>query len=366
MKVNKELFTLKARSNSILARYLSLLDVGAFLRWWGAGLLACLPTSWQRLLIKTPISLVLEVVDDDMLVSQEQGEVSEDLGRYEVQDGGARIQALAAKVQQVVLRLPASKALTKIITLPLAAEANLRQVVGFEIDRLTPFAPGQIVYDAHVVERQAAARRLMVRFFAAQRTLVDGQLKQLGALGLFPDSVHVAGAESTVNLLPPERRPRKSRVARHVQWALLSIALLLLVAVALLPLWQQRKLVLELMPQVSAAQRQAEEVLALRETLEDSIASSHFLLQKRREKLFAIDIVNELTRILPDNTWVEQLEIQGEALQVRGQSASASALIGLVEESDLFSQVTFRSPVTADRRTGRDRFYLTARIDKES
>ena len=357
---------MKARSNSILARYLSLLDVSAFLRWWGAGLLACLPTSWRRLLIKTPISLVLEVLDNDMLVSQEQGEISEDLGRYEVQDGGAQIQALAAKVQQIVLRLPASKALTKIITLPLAAEANLRQVVGFEIDRLTPFAPGQIVYDAHVVERQPAARRLMVRFFAAQRTLVDGQLKQLGALGLFPDSVHVAGAESNVNLLPPERRPRKSRVAQHLQWALLSIALLLLVAAALLPLWQQRNLVLELMPQVSAAQRQAEEVLALRETLEDSIASSHFLLQKRREKLFAIDIVNELTRILPDNTWVEQLEIQGDALQVRGQSASASTLIGLVEASDLFSQVTFRSPVTADRRTGRDRFYLTARINKES
>ncbi len=352
------------RSNSVILRTLSQLDFGALLRWWGAGLLACLPTSVQRLLVKPPSSLVLEVFDEEILAAQEQGDVRRDLGRYQFQDSG--LQALASRVKQIVLRLPANKVLSKVISLPLAAEANLRQVVGFEIDRLTPFSPTQIYYDVYVVERQSAARRLQVKLFAAPRSLVDGQLKQLGEMGFFADSVHVEKADSEVNLLPPERRPRKNRVALRTQWALTGLMVLLLAAVALLPLWQQRSLVLDLMPQVDVAQAKAEEVLSLRETLDVSIKTSHFLLQKRRDSVFAIDILNELTRILPDDTWVEQLEIKGDEIQVRGQSLQATRLIELVETSDLFYQAVFRSPVTVDRRTNRERFFLSARVGKES
>ncbi len=352
------------RSNSVILRTLSQLDLGAFLRWWGTGLLACLPASVQRLLVKPPSSLVLEVFDEEILAAQEQGGVRQDLGRYQLQEGG--LQALASKVKQIVLRLPANKVLSKVIALPLAAEVNLRQVVGFEIDRLTPFSPTQIYYDVDVVERQPAARRLQVRLFAAPRSLVDGQLKRLAEMGLFVNGVHVEGADTRVNLLPSERRPGKNRVAQSLQWTLASLALLLLVAVAFLPLWQQRSLVLDLMPQVNVAQAKAEEVLALREALDVSIKSSHFLLQKRRDSVFAINILNELTRILPDDTWVEQLEIKEDEVQVRGQSLQATRLIELVEASDLFYQAVFRSPVTVDRRTNRERFFLSARVGKES
>jgi general secretion pathway protein L len=61
---------------------------------------------------------------------------------------------------------------------------------------------------------------------------------------------------------------------------------------------------------------------------------------------------------------VEQLEVKDGAVQIRGQSLEASALIGLVEESKLFHSVMFLSPVTADRRTGRDRFFLSAQLSE--
>jgi general secretion pathway protein L len=265
-----------------------------------------------------------------------------------------------------VLRLPADKVLSKKISLPIAAEANLRQVVGFEIDRLTPFSPGQVYYDVRIMERQPAARRIQVEFIVVPCSIVDPLLKRFFEIGLPPDRVDVAGINYAFNLLPEEKLPPKNRATQRIQLALIALALALVMAASALPLWQQRHLVVTLLPKVGAAQVKAEQVFALREELEGSIESSRFLLQKKQEAPLVIQILNELTVVLPDNTWIERLEIKDNTLQIRGQSLEASALIGLVEASEFFHGVTFLSPVTADRRTGRDRFFLSAQISRES
>lgn len=62
---------------------------------------------------------------------------------------------------------------------------------------------------------------------------------------------------------------------------------------------------------------------------------------------------------------MEQLEIKTNEIRVRGQSGEASALIERLEASKWFREVTFLSPVTNDRRTGKDRFYLVAKTGRE-
>ncbi len=54
-------------------------------------------------------------------------------------------------VSEVVLCLPKDKALTRALTLPLAAEENLREVLAFEMNRQTPFRADQVYYDYMVV-----------------------------------------------------------------------------------------------------------------------------------------------------------------------------------------------------------------------
>jgi general secretion pathway protein L len=288
-----------------------------------------------------------------------------ELGRCSLQvpDAENLLQNLPkSKREQVVLLLPTDKVLSKIIPLPLAAEGNCRQVVGFEIDRLTPFSLEQVYYDAAIVERQPAARRVRVRLAVVARSLVDPLLERLSGIGVSPDIVSISDADVNVNLLPLEKRPRKNRTADHVRWALLLLALVLVTAAALLPLWQQRALVVTLMPKVQSAQVKAEKIFQLREQLDSSLGSSRFLIQKKRETLPVVDILNELTSIIPDNTWVEQFDVTDRTVQIRGQSLAASSLIGLIEASKMFQGVTFLSPVTADRRTGRERFFLSAQV----
>lgn len=353
-------------ANSLFRQF----DLNAFLRWWGEGLLACLPPSVSEFLRSSPPKTVLEVHDDQVSVLQEQNGKVQALGQYPLErltKSNVLNKGSSKLTSQLILRIPGHKGLTKTIVLPLAAEANLRQVIGFEMDRLTPFSVEKVYYAVHVLSRELADKRLHVRFTALPRLQVDDLLKRLGAVGLLPDVVDVVGGDPDINLLPPEKRPRRNRLAQHIGSILLILFVSLILALALLPLWQKQRVISdELMPKINVAQQQAEEVMVLRTELENSLESSQFLLQKRQQIPLVIDVIDELSRILPDGTWVERLEIKDSEIQIRGQSSKAPSLIGLVEASELFHNATFGSPITADRRTGKDRFYLSALVSRES
>lgn len=351
------------RYRSTLKRLGHYFSPRAFLHWWGQGLLLCLPPAWRDRLTAPPARLIVEQADGEIVISVVEKGIAQELVRYpEALLADGLPDAPKPQHRQVVLRLAPGQALAQTISLPQAAEANLRQVVGFELDRLTPFPADKIYYDARIVERHEATRSLRVRFVMVLRSILDPLLVQLRNTGLMPEQVALSGDDSGCNLLPVEQRPRRTSIAGRIQTVLLVLLMVTTLAALAVPLWQQRSLVIDLIPRVDAAQQRAEEAVALRRQLEDAVAASRFLLEKRQSNPRAIEIVNELTALLPDNTWVEQLEIRNNQVELRGQSAEATALLALVEESDLFEGATFRSPITRDRRTGQDRFYLTAQV----
>jgi len=65
-------------------------------------------------------------------------------------------------------------------------------------------------------------------------------------------------------------------------------------------------------------------------------------------------VVDEVSRVLPDDTWLTQMEMKSIAkgketqreILVRGETANAGRLVQLVEESPLFAQTAPRSPTT--------------------
>jgi general secretion pathway protein L len=57
-----------------------------------------------------------------------------------------------------------------------------------------------------------------------------------------------------------------------------------------------------------------------------------------------------------------QFRVEGNELVLSGYSPHASALIGLLEDSEMLEQVRFGSPVTFDQRLGAERFTLSGAI----
>ncbi len=344
------------------------LDWNAAWRWWREGLLAWLPVGFRRWLAGSARRLVLAVEDGACVLTREEPGHAQELERLDrtAPDWKAIADRLRTeRPRQWVLRVPPSQAIIRVVTLPLAAEKNPRQVVGFEMDRLTPFTTAQVYYGAVGLERQPESRRLRVELTVLPRAAVEPMLTQLRQQGLPPDALEVAGGRPGLNLLPPEQIPARELWSQRRRMAVMTVSLTLVAAAVALPIWQQRALVLDAVTRVDQAKKTAHQALALRDQLDKTLESSRMLVRKKQSTPARVDLLRELTVLLPDDTWLERLQIKGDNVQLIGQSGKASALVGIVEASKWLNGAGFTSPVTTDPRTGKERFMLNARIGRE-
>ena len=344
--------------------------------WW-AEVASLLPRRLRHVLWFGKYNLVLEDRGEALEVWRETPQRTESLGRYLLDRpaGGGEPSALEAdsvSAQQVIVCLPPRSVLRKRVTLPLAAEENLREVLAFEMDRLTPFSADHVYYDYRPLTRSPAADTLDVDLVVARREQVDGLLGRLEGEGVFPDVVGVCSpgsprepAEARLNLLPPERRRRRSSFARRVNLAL-TVLLLLLVAVALAqPLVRKAARVSALEREVKAAQATALEVSKLQERLQKVTAQSEFLVRKKTRTVPVLEVLRETTDLLPDDTWLTRFELQAGEVQLQGESQEAAALVALVEASPLLRNARFRAALTQNPQAGTERFQLSAEVIRE-
>ena len=146
---------------------------------------------------------------------------------------------------------------------------------------------------------------------------------------------------------------------------LLSWQLALLLGAIILPLANKLHVINTLEARLELVSAKAEVTRRLREEVEQLGTDSRFLLEKKQATPLTLEIINELTRILPDDTWINRLNIKGREVEIQGQSASAAALIPLIESSDSLRNPRFRSPVTKIPRLNTERFHLSAEVAKE-
>jgi len=340
-----------------------------FWRWWRDGLLAWLPFRLRRWLAGSSRRLAVNIEDNHLVLLREDSHQNQELARFDrlAPDWKAVTEWFKTeKPHQLVLRFPADQGLKKILSLPLAAEKNPRQVAGFDMDRLTPFSAAQVYYDVSVLERQLEQRRLRVELFTLPRTGVDPVLTDMQQWGLRPDVLNIVGGNPLYNLLPPEQRPaRRGLSEQRLLTALILGALALVAVAAILPIWQQRQMLVGAIKKNEQLRQAADQALALRDQLDRTLEASQVLPEKKRGFPPSINVLRELTAILPEDTWLERLQVKGDTLQIIGQSAKASALISIIEASRLFNSAGFMSPVTTDPRTNKERFVLGARIRRE-
>jgi general secretion pathway protein L len=64
-----------------------------------------------------------------------------------------------------------------------------------------------------------------------------------------------------------------------------------------------------------------------------------------------LSLLKELTKIIPEDTWVTNLVYKNDTVEITGYSSSASALIPIIERSPFFTGVEFTAPVTTVNRS---------------
>ena len=353
-----------------------------FARWWAAELAALVPSATRSAVKRRRMRTVVAFADDAATVWQPSprgGDTGmERVARFATGDAAAGRAAIEALVKatgspSVAIALPAQQVLRRTLVLPAAIEENLRQALAYDLDRHTPFRAEDLYFDAAVVGRDPAQGTLQVDLATVRRPVVDKALAAVESWGgrvvaVVPDAPETA-AGARLNLLPDERRPTR-RGPRWTFWIPLALVLATAAVALALPIWQKREQAIALGRQVDGARAQAAVSEALRRDVDRLVATHNFALERKFAFPSAAQALDEVTKLLPDDTWLTQLELKtatrGKETQrellLRGESGNAGRLITLFEESKVFTQAAPRSPTTKIQPGPGDIFDLVAQL----
>ena len=266
-----------------------------------------------------------------------------------VGEGAAAVRSAALTLardlpRDIRLALPVSQLLVKRLTLPAATEENLRDVLGFDMDRQTPFSAAQVYYGGRVLSRDTTHDRIDVELTVAPKHVADPWLQGLREAGFYVQSMVASNALSpnvqAVELLPLEARPKgRLNGVQQANIVLLALALLLGLAAVFIPIWQKRQAVIALAPLADKARSEFEATQKIEAQYKRLAEEQNFLIGKKHATTPTVMILDELAKIFIDTTWLQSFDLKNtnkaREISLTGEAASASKVVEALEQSSL-------------------------------
>jgi general secretion pathway protein L len=216
-----------------------------------------------------------------------------------------------------------------------------------------------------VIGRREGDGPIDAELVVVPRTGLDPQLAMLGPASPSLAGIDVAGADGVpleVNLLPPAQRQRVRDPWRTWNLGFAAISVLALGLTLWLVLENRRGAADNFDAQVAREAEPARRASAQQQELTNLIQGQAFLQRKRSQYPTAVEVMDELSRRLPDGTSLEKLAIEENRLTLIGLSNEAPALVGRLQDSKLWRSPGLNGALQTDPSTRKDRFTLTADI----
>jgi general secretion pathway protein L len=172
-----------------------------------------------------------------------------------------------------------------------------------------------------------------------------------------------------LNLLPVEMRKKVREIGRPLSVALTFIALLLALTWGVGVYQRYSNELATINTEIKKRKPEVEAVEKLQKKKEE-LGKEIFELQKiKSEETSKIEILKELTQLIPNTVWIWNFKYNGKEVEINGFADSASDLIPLLDKSPLFEEVQFSAPVTKERQMRpegekeKERFKIKAKIE---
>ena len=345
---------------------------GKFFHWWFDELRQSLPAQWQQKLQHALRRATFVFSGDSLVVGMDENRLQQSLDSFAVDQGvSLQKQQLSRLLVQHdlsesprFLLLESETILSKEMTLPMATESNLLQVLTFEMDRQTPFKASDVYFGWQIRDRNAETGQIRLEIYVAPRVQVDRAIHYLSARGLSPTGVDVLedGKTMGLNLLPAGQRVREVNRKMRMNFVLVGAAVVLLAVVMSQSLYLRSHQVVELETAIAEVQDEARLVQRIKEQIRDTSEAAGFLTVRRDISPLAIELLADITRLLPEDTYLDRLVINQASVQMQGKSQNAQRLIELVNQSELLDDAAFRGSTRLDARTGLEIFEINAKI----
>ncbi len=270
----------------------------------------------------------------------------------------------ALKGSRVEVVLQPSRFIFRSVELPKRAAEFLDAIIRAQIDRLTPWTATDAAFGWTPPE-DIAKDRISLTVCATARGLVTPYAHALARLGaeIVAVSADASGPEPhTAAIKVLEHRTRATLDEGRVRGALIG-ALIATGWAAIIATVAAQFLGGDLdAQQTDLSRRISKSRVAMRGI--DSNAPPQMLLERRKhETASSLIVLEELSKILPDNTYLTELRIEGDKLQIAGVTQDAPSLIPLIERSLHFTRAKFFAPTTRSPGDSGERFHIEAHLN---
>ncbi|MCP4692961.1 MAG: pilus assembly protein PilM [Desulfobacterales bacterium] len=168
-------------------------------------------------------------------------------------------------------------------------------------------------------------------------------------------------APTRLNLLPPRFRKKPPRAGLYI------MILLTLLVIASGLAWgggrfmKQRALHNQLDARIERLESKARDVDAVAARVEDARKRLDYLNGLRGKRLDVLDLLRELTMLIPETAWVRDFTYTEDGVKLDGFADSAAELITILDASPNFTDVGFLSAITKGK-DGMERFRIGLKV----
>jgi general secretion pathway protein L len=270
----------------------------------------------------------------------------------------------AFRGSRVEAQLPAGHVMVCPLDFPAQAGAFLDGMIRAQIDRLTPWTVNDALF-GWSSPTTAANERIEVTFAATSKTKAQPLLQFVQTLDAGSIAVYSAlsmGADPSARIKLLDKPLHNAGAALSMPRLLRGVLLATGVAAAA-SLMIAAYLENSMQSEQSELQRQISQRRAALRLDSNATGSGLGLLAKRKQTTpSSIMVLEAISRALPDTTYVTELRIEGDKVQVVGMTQDAPSLIRLMEQSPQFTRATFFAPTTRAANEPGERFHIEAHI----
>jgi general secretion pathway protein L len=339
-----------------------------FFAWWCGQLAELLPQGLRRTALTAVDATVIKPIGplgrgiEAVAVGLRRNGRETPLGRFGL--GATDLAELPrATGRATVLRLSEQDVLGKTLTLPLAAERELDQVLGFEMDRETPFKAEEIYWNHRIEGTDRQNGRLSVRLVLIPKANLTPLLTALGQFGIRPRRAEIADGPDTGAYLPLDGDGgRAYHLSNRLMWSAAVCCAALGLAALVTPFVRQELALASLEQQIAVGRTAAAEADGLRQEIDRLAGSADFVESERDKAGRSLVVLAAATRVLPDDTYLTEMELQKRKVTLSGRSAAAARLIGPLAADGAFRNPGFAAPVTRLEALHTELFTINAEV----
>ncbi|AVO40729.1 MAG: PilN domain-containing protein [Simplicispira suum] len=270
-----------------------------------------------------------------------------------------RLLPRSGKGKAAGLVVPETNCLSGEMRLPTMRRSDLEAAVQEALWRLSPIPPDQIAFAWDAAPDMQAGWQ--VQWLICRRSLQQDMLAQQGLAADVPVYLSHAGQVCAVRGVAWEAQKKRQRRMDGLTGAALLLVIAMLLAPALMPLVLKRQAVTLALQHVQGLEAQAAPLRQKLDELRSQARVGDEVLKSINAELPLASFIDRLSAALPDEAWLDRIEVNGREIRVMGLTGNANELLAQLGRQPGLADARATGASVRDNTLNKERFTFEMR-----